>query len=149
MSSQANYLHHGILNFISDNAGCFGDKPLPRNGCLVTFGDYEVYVATELSCSFPEHVLVAVDPPAVCAARGRRIARPVSCAEVMMTRANPGVGKAVAGKTGAGNASASDPAAGSGAGVAQIEPRATVRPPWASKPPLEKGANPDVEASTS
>ena len=105
----------GALNFISDNAGCFGDRPLPRHGCLVTFGDYEVYVATELSCSFPEHVLVAADPPAVCAARGWRITRPVSCAEVMMTKAN---------KTGAGNAGTSNPAAASGAEVATPNPGA-------------------------
>ena len=76
----------GALNFISDNAGCFGDRPLPRNGCLVNFGAFECYVATEVPCRYPEHVLVAADPPAVCAARGRRITRPVSCAEVMMTR---------------------------------------------------------------
>ena len=38
----------GALNFISDNAGCFGDRPLPRNGCLIMFGAYEVYVATEI-----------------------------------------------------------------------------------------------------
>ena len=54
----------GTLNFISDNAGCFGDRPLPRNGCLITFGEYEVYVATELpaasssTCSsLPTHLL--------------------------------------------------------------------------------------------
>ena len=137
------------LNFISDNMGCFGDKPLPRNGCLVTFGDYEVYVAIELSCSFAEHMLVAVDPPAVCVARGRRIARPVSCAEVMMTRANPAAGKAGTGKTGAGNVSTSNPAAGSGANVVPTEPGVSVRPIRPSKPPLEKEVNPDVEASTS
>ena len=119
-------LHHrfGALNFISDNAGCFGDRPLPRNGCLVTFGAYDVYVATEVSCSFPEHVLIAADPPVVCAARGRRIARPVSCAEVMMTKAS----KIGAAQTGAGNAGTSNPAAASGAEVAPPEPGTHARP---------------------
>ena len=36
-------------------------------------------------CKYPERVLVADDPPAVCAVRGQRIARPADCAEVMMT----------------------------------------------------------------
>ena len=40
----------GTLNVISDNAGCFGDRPLSRNGCLVMFGSFVVYVATEVEC---------------------------------------------------------------------------------------------------
>ena len=75
----------GTLNFICDNACYFGSRPMPRNGCLVLFGTFEIYVATEFVCKYPEQVLVAEDSPAVCAARGRRITRPVSCAEVMMT----------------------------------------------------------------
>ena len=130
----------GTLNFISDNAGCFGDMPLPRNGCLINFGAYEVYVATEISCRFPEHVLVAADPPAVCAARGRRITRPVSCVEVMMTKAN----KTGAAKAGAGNTGTNNPAAASGAEVAAPDPGAHAR---SSKPPLEKGVAVEVEAS--
>ena len=66
----------GSLNFISDNVGCFGSRPMPRNGCLVNFGMFEVYVATEFVCKYPEQVLVAEDPPAVCAARGRRTIAP-------------------------------------------------------------------------
>lgn len=88
----------GSLNFVVDNAGCFGSRPLPRNGCLIHFGTYEVYVATKFVCRYPEQVHVAEDPPAVCAARGRRTARPVSCAEVMMTGSTAGVGKGDAGK---------------------------------------------------
>ena len=122
----------GALNFISDNVGCFGDKSLPRNGCLINFGAYKVYVATEVSCSFSEHVLTAADPPAVYAARGRRITRPMSCAEVMMTKSN----KTGAAKTGAGNAGTSNPAAASGAEMATPDPGAHAR---SSKPPLEKG----------
>ena len=26
------------LNVVSDNAGCFGSRPLPRNGCLIEVG---------------------------------------------------------------------------------------------------------------
>ena len=49
------------------------------------FGSFEVYVATEVVFKYPETVLVADDPPAVCAVRGQRIDRPVDCAEVMVT----------------------------------------------------------------
>ena len=41
-------------------------------------GSYEVYVATEVVCKYPERVHVAEDPPVVCAARGQRTARPVA-----------------------------------------------------------------------
>ena len=40
----------GMMNVIRDNAGCFGDRPLSQNGCLVKFGSFEVYVATEVVC---------------------------------------------------------------------------------------------------
>ena len=88
----------GSLNVVSDNAGCFGSRPLPRNGCLIEFGSLTIYVATEVPCRFPERVQVAADPPAVCAARGRRTARPASCAEVMMTAPVVGAGGATAGE---------------------------------------------------
>ena len=58
----------GALNFISDNAGCFGSRPFPTKGCLISFGAFVTYVATEVVCNYPEQVLVAEDPPAVCAA---------------------------------------------------------------------------------
>ena len=86
----------GSLNVVSDNAGCFGSRPLPRDGCLIDFGALTVYVATEVPCRFPERVQVGADPPAVCAARGRRTARPASCVEVMKTAPGAGVGKATA-----------------------------------------------------
>ena len=66
-----------------------------------------------------------------------------------MTKANPGARKTGAGKTGAGNVRTSNPAAGSGADVAPTEPGVPVWPIRPSKPPLEKGVNPDIEASTS
>ena len=66
-------------------AGCFGSRPLPRNGCLIEFGGFTIYVATKIVRGYPDKVHIAADPPAVCAARGRHIARPASCVEVMMT----------------------------------------------------------------
>ena len=69
----------GEMEFVSDNAGCFRGRPFPANGCVIEFGAF----ATEFVCEYPEQVLVAEDPPAVCAARGRRTTRPESCAVMM------------------------------------------------------------------
>jgi len=82
----------GDMHFVSDNAGCLGSKPIPVNGCLITFGSIHTYVATELVCKYPARVLDAEDPPIFCAARGRCVTRPASCAEVMMTGAASGAG---------------------------------------------------------
>ena len=49
----------GSLNVISDNAGCFGSRPFPRNGCLMELGDLTVYVATEIVCRYPKWVHAA------------------------------------------------------------------------------------------
>jgi hypothetical protein len=51
----------GLLIFISDNAGCLGGRPFPRDGWIMSFGSHEVYVGTERICR--EEVLVATDPP--------------------------------------------------------------------------------------
>ena len=96
----------GSLNFLSDNAGCFGSTPFPANGRFINFGDHQVYVATEIACRYPERVHVAADPPAVCAVRGRRITRPANCAEVMMTAPGADAGKGAIGETDAGAKSA-------------------------------------------
>ena len=48
----------GSLNVVSDNAGCFGNRPLPRNGCLIDFGVLTVYVTIEVPYWFPERVQV-------------------------------------------------------------------------------------------
>jgi hypothetical protein len=40
----------GSLSFISDNVGCLGGRPFPRNGRIMTFGSHEVYVGTESVC---------------------------------------------------------------------------------------------------
>ena len=76
--------YFGNLRFFVDNAGCVTNSggALPLNGCIIVFGDFEVYVATTRHRAFPDVVHVAADPPAHFAARGRRSDRPVSC-EVM------------------------------------------------------------------
>jgi hypothetical protein len=47
----------GSLSFISDNAGCLGGRPFPRNGQIMSFSSHEVYVGTESVCRYPEQVL--------------------------------------------------------------------------------------------
>src|SRR4051812_30267460 len=34
----------GALRFVSDNAGCFGNWPLPSGGRFIAFGDHDVYI---------------------------------------------------------------------------------------------------------
>jgi hypothetical protein len=76
----------GSLSFISDNAGCLGGRPFPRDGRIMSFGSHEVYVGTESVCR--EKVLVAADPPSHLLAHAGRSARPVESAEVMMAGAS-------------------------------------------------------------
>jgi hypothetical protein len=75
----------GSLSFVTDNAGCFGGRPFPRNGQIISFGSHEVYVGTERACRYPEQVLVAADPPSHMLARAGRSGRPTEYVEVMMT----------------------------------------------------------------
>ena len=83
----------GKFNFISDNAGCFSNKPFPADGFLMTLGSFVTYVATEPVREYPAQVLVAEDPPSFRAALGRRSARPGSSVEVMVAAANAAAGK--------------------------------------------------------
>jgi hypothetical protein len=82
----------GSLSFISDNAGCLGGRPFPRDGWIMSFGSHELYVGTENVCR--EKVLVAVDPLSHLLAHAGCSARPVESAEVMMagTPMPPAVG---------------------------------------------------------
>jgi hypothetical protein len=88
----------GSLSFITDNAGCLGGRPFPRDGWIMSFGSHEVYVGIERVCR--EEVLVAADPPSHQLAHAGRSARSVESAEVMMagTSVPPaeGAGKAAA-----------------------------------------------------
>ena len=89
----------GHLRFVSDNARCFGSKPLPANGRFIEFGAHEVFVGTSSVHCYPERVVVAADPPALCAVRGKRTTRPAGSVEVMMTApANPAAAKGGAAK---------------------------------------------------
>jgi hypothetical protein len=72
----------GSLSFISDNAGCLGGRPFPRDGWIMSFGSHEVYVGTERVCR--KEVLVAADPLSHRLAHAGRSARLVESAEVMM-----------------------------------------------------------------
>ena len=66
----------GDFSFISDNAGCFFDKPFPRDGFLMTLGSFITYVATEPVNSYPTRIVEAEDPPVYCAGPGQRTADP-------------------------------------------------------------------------
>jgi hypothetical protein len=88
----------GSLSFISDNAGCLGGQPFPRDGRIMPFGSHEVYVGTEKVCRKKE--LVAEDPPSHLLAHAGRSAHPVELAEVMMA------GSSVSSADGAGKAAA-------------------------------------------
>jgi hypothetical protein len=72
----------GSLSFITDNTGCLGGRPFPRDGRIMSFGSHEVYVGTERVCKKKE--LVAADPPSHLLAHAGCSACPVELAEVMM-----------------------------------------------------------------
>jgi hypothetical protein len=72
----------GSHSFISDNTGCLGGRPFPRDGRIMSFGSHEVYVGTESVCR--KKVLVAADPPSHLLAHAGHSARPAESAEVMM-----------------------------------------------------------------
>ena len=84
--------HFGALDFVSDNAGCFGKRPLPCNGLFVKLGTHKVYVAVDVSCVHPRHVVEGGEPP-LTMVHGARITRSPDLAEVMMTAPSAGVSK--------------------------------------------------------
>jgi hypothetical protein len=113
----------GSLSFISDNTGCLGGQPFPRNCRIIIFASHEVYVGTERVCRFQEQVLVAADRPSHLLARAGRSAHAVESAEVMM----------------AGTAAPSAGGAGKGAPAdVPPEPQRTKR---SARTPLERAEN--------
>jgi hypothetical protein len=110
------------LSFISDNAGCLGGRPFPRNGRIMYFGSHKVYVGTEKVCRYPEQVLVAADPPSHLLAHAGRSACPIESAEVMMADID----------------APSADGAGKGA-AADVPPEQ--RPKRSARPPLERAEN--------
>ncbi|KAK1627955.1 hypothetical protein QYE76_002270 [Lolium multiflorum] len=53
----------GSLNCVSDNAGCFADRPFPAGGSVISFGGFDVYVATVAPPRYPRQVLRCASPP--------------------------------------------------------------------------------------
>ena len=86
----------GSLDFVSDNTGCFGNRPLPKSSSFINFGAHKVYVVVDTACVYPVQVHVATDPPAIHVGRGRHTARRASM-EVMMSAPGADAGKGVAG----------------------------------------------------
>jgi hypothetical protein len=114
----------GSLSFISDNAGCLGGWPFPRDGRIMSFGSHEVYMGTERICR--EEVLMAADPPSHRLAHAGRSARSVESAEVMMA------GTSVPSAEDAGKAAVA------AAGASPPEPPKVKR---SARPPLERAEN--------
>jgi hypothetical protein len=114
----------GSLDFVSDNAGCFGNRPLPRSGSFINFSADKVYVVINTTCVYPVQVHVAADPPAIHAGRGRQTARCASV-EVMMTAPGADAGKGIAG-----------------------DANTLAKAPRARGPPLERAENLGKQADT-
>ena len=49
-----------MFDYITDNAACFGDAPLPKGGSVINFGHYRVYVAV-IPSKYPDVVLPCPD----------------------------------------------------------------------------------------
>jgi hypothetical protein len=74
----------GSLDYISDNAGCFTDRPFPKGGSILTFSAHCVYVATVAPPRYPRKVRNCTSPPRGTDA-GRSTADPSFPQEVMVT----------------------------------------------------------------
>ncbi|KAK1664687.1 hypothetical protein QYE76_052846 [Lolium multiflorum] len=48
----------GSLDCVSDNAGCFADRPFPAGGNIISFGGFDVYVATVAPPRYPREIEV-------------------------------------------------------------------------------------------
>ncbi|KAK1680935.1 hypothetical protein QYE76_041783 [Lolium multiflorum] len=53
----------GSLDCINDNAGCFADRPFPTGGNVISFGGFDVYVATVAPPRYPRQILRCASPP--------------------------------------------------------------------------------------
>ncbi|KAK1644429.1 hypothetical protein QYE76_062234 [Lolium multiflorum] len=53
----------GSLDCISDNAGCFADRPFPAGGNVISFGGFDVYVATVAPPRYPREIVRCASPP--------------------------------------------------------------------------------------
>ncbi|KAK1677429.1 hypothetical protein QYE76_038277 [Lolium multiflorum] len=103
----------GSLDCVSDNAGCFADRPFPAGGIIIAFGGHDVYVATVAPSRYPRQVLRCASPPPGAGAGGN-FTNSCTVQEVMTTAAeNVDKTTRVRGpaleRTGAGGASGSGP----------------------------------------
>src|SRR3954471_23263019 len=76
----------GALNFVSDNAGCFGTKSFHKGDRFIKLGKHQVYVAVRMERAYPERSILEPDPPAIPAVG--KLHQLVSV-EVMMIAPNP------------------------------------------------------------
>ncbi|KAK1665249.1 hypothetical protein QYE76_053408 [Lolium multiflorum] len=53
----------GSLDCVSDNAGCFADRPFPAGGNIISFGGFDVYVATVAPPRYPREIVRCASPP--------------------------------------------------------------------------------------
>ncbi|KAK1649207.1 hypothetical protein QYE76_067012 [Lolium multiflorum] len=74
----------GSLDCVSDNAGCFADRPFPAGGSIITFGGHDVYVATVAPPRYPHQILCCASPP-LGAGASHNAASPCIVQEVMET----------------------------------------------------------------
>ncbi|KAK1616962.1 hypothetical protein QYE76_022479 [Lolium multiflorum] len=74
----------GSLDCVSDNAGCFADRPFPAGGNVISFGGFDVYVATVAPPRYPREILRCASPPPEAGA-SLSTASPCVVQEVMAT----------------------------------------------------------------
>jgi hypothetical protein len=43
----------GSLEYVSDNAGCFTNRPFPAGGSVISFGEHDIYVAAVAPPRYP------------------------------------------------------------------------------------------------
>ncbi|KAK1617033.1 hypothetical protein QYE76_022550 [Lolium multiflorum] len=74
----------GSLDCVSDNAGCFADRPFPAGGNVISFGGFDVYVATVAPPRYPREIVRCASPPPGAGA-SLTTASPCIMQEVMAT----------------------------------------------------------------
>ncbi|KAK1651505.1 hypothetical protein QYE76_069310 [Lolium multiflorum] len=78
----------GSLDCVSDNAGCFADRPFPAGGNIISFGGFDVYVATVAPPRYPREIVRCASPPPGAGA-SLTTTGPCIMQEVMATATTP------------------------------------------------------------
>ncbi|KAK1607888.1 hypothetical protein QYE76_031561 [Lolium multiflorum] len=73
-----------LPRLVSDNTGCFADRPFPAGGNVISFGGFDVYVATVAPPRYPHEILRCASPPPGAGA-SLTTASPCVMQEVMAT----------------------------------------------------------------